>query len=79
MQKQTKHVTLSDDENTGIYCKVENFCKFFNEIEKGHTLRVSDRKRHRDKPSRLSNADVMTILIDFHMGTPLPEAILPSL
>ena len=45
----------------------DDFCKFFNETVKRHTLQVSDGKRHRDKPNRLSDAEVMTILIAFHL------------
>ena len=46
----------------------DDFCKFFNETVKKHTLQVTDGKRHRDKPNRMSDAEVMTILIAFHMG-----------
>ena len=46
----------------------DDFCKFFSETVKRHTLQVSDGKRHRDKPNRMTDAEVMTILIAFHMG-----------
>ena len=46
----------------------DDFCKFFNETVRRHTLQVSDGKRHRNKPNRMSDAEVMTILIAFHMG-----------
>ena len=59
---------LSESKITEIYCMADDFCKFFNETVKKHTLQVSDGKRHRDKPNRLSDAEVITILIAFHMG-----------
>ena len=39
---------------------------FFNETVKKHS--IDDTKRHRNKPSRLSDSEIMTILIMFHMG-----------
>ena len=59
---------LSESKITEIYCMADDFCKFFNETVKKHTFQVSDGKRHRDKPNRLSDAEVITILIAFHMG-----------
>ena len=49
MQKKTKHAMLSEGKITEIYCMADDFCKFFNETVKKHTLQVSDGKRHRDK------------------------------
>ena len=59
---------LSDSKLTEIYCMADDFCKFFNDTVKKHSLQVADGKRHRDKPNRMSDAEVMTILIAFHMG-----------
>ena len=59
---------LSDDKITEIYCMADDFCKFFDEMVKKHSFRVSDRKSHRNKPNRLSNAEAITILASFHMG-----------
>lgn len=39
---------------------------FFNETVKKHS--IDDGKKHRNKPSRLSDSEIMTILIMFHMG-----------
>ena len=43
----------------------DDFCKIFDETVKRHS--VSDGKKHRNKPNRLSDAEVITILILFHM------------
>ena len=57
---------LSTDKITEIYCMADDFCKIFDETVKRHS--VSDGKKHRNKPNRLSDAEVITILILFHMG-----------
>lgn len=46
----------------------DDFCKFFDETVKKHSLQISDGKRHRNKPNRMSNAEVITILVAFHMS-----------
>lgn len=46
----------------------DDFCKFFDETVKKHSFQVSDGKSHRNKPNRMSNAEVITILVAFHMG-----------
>ena len=57
---------LSIDGITEIYCMADDFCKLFDETGKRHS--VSDGKKYRNKPNRLSDAEVITILILFHMG-----------
>ena len=57
---------LSDDKITEIFCMADDFCKFFNETVKKHT--IEDGKKHRNKPNRFSDAEIITILVFFHMG-----------
>lgn len=59
---------LSESKITEIYWMADDFCKFFDETVKKHSFQVSDGKSHRNKPNRLSNAEVITILVAFHMG-----------
>ena len=59
---------LSDSKITEIYCMADDFCKFFDETVKKHSFRVSDGRCHRNKPNRMSNAEVITILVAFHMS-----------
>ena len=59
---------LSEDKITEIYCLADDFCKFYSETVKNNALEEPDGKRHRNKPSRLSDAEVITILVAFHMG-----------
>ena len=53
---------LSDDKLTEIYCMADDFCKFFDETVRKHSFQVSDGKRHRNKPNRMSNAEVITTI-----------------
>lgn len=48
-----------------IFCILDEFCKFFEPELKKHTL--SDGKRHRNRPCRMSDSEIMTILVLFHM------------
>ena len=49
---------------TEIFCLADDFCKVFNQ-ELG-TRQLQDARPHRNKPGRLSDSEVMTILIIFH-------------
>ena len=49
---------------TEIFCLADDFCKVFNrELQ---TRLLQEGKPHRNKPGRLSDSEVMTILIIFH-------------
>ena len=54
---------LSDSKIIEIFYMADDFCKFFNETVKKHS--IEDGKKHRNKPSRLSDAEMITILIMF--------------
>ena len=45
---------------------MDEFCVQFHQVVKSHS--ISDRGRHRNKPNRMSDAEVMLILIIFHFG-----------
>lgn len=51
---------------TEIFCVIDDFCKEFSKIESRNA--VSDGKSHRNKPNRMSDAEVILIMIMFHMG-----------
>ena len=51
-----------------IYCMANYFCKFFNKTVRKHSFQVSDGKRYRNKPNRMSDAEVITVLVAFHIG-----------
>ena len=55
---------MTEDKITEIFCLADDFCKYFSFEIKKHQL--CDGKVHRNKPSRLSEAKVITIMILFH-------------
>lgn len=57
---------LFDSKITEIFCLADDFCNFFNDTVKKHSLGSNDGKKHRDKPNKLSNTEVITIMIMFH-------------
>ncbi len=57
---------LSDNGVIEIFYMAGDFCNFFNETVEKHS--IDDGKKHRNKPSRLSDAEIITILIMFHIG-----------
>jgi len=54
-------------EITEIFCQVDDFCKEFEEQIKRQVL--ASGKRSRNRPSKLSDSEIITILIYFHLGS----------
>jgi hypothetical protein len=59
---------LSTDEITEIFYLTDEFSKEFDMTLSKHQLRDDNGKRHRNKPNRLSESEVMTILVAFHLS-----------
>lgn len=55
---------ITESKITEIFCLADDFCKYFSSEMKKHQL--NDGKVHRNKHGRLSDAEVITILILFH-------------
>lgn len=55
---------ITENKITEIFCLADDFCKYFSSELKKYQL--SDGRKHRNKPGRLSDAEVITILILFH-------------
>lgn len=51
-----------------IFYLADEFCKEFYKVMEGHQLPAADGKKHRNKPSKLNDAEVITIMIAFHLG-----------
>ena len=52
---------------TEIYCMADDFCKEFTFQQEKYMIK--DKKtNHRNKPNRMSDAEIMVILILFHSG-----------
>lgn len=62
---QTTIAMITESKVIDLFCKADDFCKFFNVMITKHTLRpATKRKYHRD--SSMSKAEIMFILILFH-------------
>ena len=60
---------FSEDKVTEIFCLADEFCKFFDAQQEKSMLKAPvDGKRHRRKPNRMSDAEIIVILINFHSG-----------
>ena len=59
---------LTVNEVTEIFYLSDDFSKEFEVTYKKHLLKEDNDKKHRDKPNRLSNSEVMTILMAFHLS-----------
>jgi hypothetical protein len=51
-----------------IFYLADEFCKDFNKSIAGYRIDEKSGKKRRNKPSRLSDSEVITILIAFHLG-----------
>jgi hypothetical protein len=59
---------LSDDKITEIYYSIDEFCKEFEKVKKGHVLPENNGKKSRNRVFILSDSEVITIMILFHTG-----------
>lgn len=59
---------LSKDEVTDIFYLIDEFSKEFEfNLSKGQ-LQEDNARKHRNKPNRLSDSEIMTILVAFHLS-----------
>ena len=56
---------MTDANLIEIFCILDEFCKYFAPELKKHTLDTCG-KRRRNRPCRMSDSEVMTILVLFH-------------
>ena len=52
---------------TEIYCMADDFCKEFTLQQEKYMIKDM-KTMHRNKPNRMSDAEIMVILILFHSG-----------
>ena len=55
---------MTDTNLVEIFCILDEFCKYFTPELKKHQLSAPE-KRHRNRKCRLSDSEVMTILVIF--------------
>ena len=54
---------------TEIYCLADDFCKEFARHQENYMLKNTNKNvKHRNKPNRMSDAEIMIIMILFHSG-----------
>ena len=58
---------FSESKVTEIFCMADDFCKEFALQQEKYMLKDTSHK-HRNKPNRMSDAEIMVILILFHSG-----------
>ena len=69
LQIITKSILMFKTSNlVEIFCLADEFCKEFYQVIEGHQLTDDSGKKRRNKPSKLNDAEVITILIAFHLG-----------
>lgn len=59
---------LVDSKLTEIFYFTDEFCKDFSKTMAGHQLTETAGKRRRNKPCKMSDSEIITILIAFHLG-----------
>jgi len=57
-----------DSKLVDIFYFTDEFCKEFNKTLEGVQLKADNSKKSRNKPCKLSDSEVITILIAFHLG-----------
>ena len=58
---------FSEAKVTEIYCMANDFCKEFAKVQEKYMVEDKNH-RHRNKPNRMNDAEIMVILILFHSG-----------
>ena len=58
---------FSESKITEIYCMADDFCKEFA-LQQEKYMIENKKAKHRNKPNRMSDAEIMVILILFHSG-----------
>ena len=56
-----------EDKVTEIYCMADDFCKEFAKVQEKYMVKDRNHK-HRNKSNRMSDAEIIVILILFHSG-----------
>lgn len=61
---------ITEDKVTEIFCIADDFCKeFYAEIEKHALAEPCDGKKRRNRATRMSDAEMITIMIAFHYNS----------
>lgn len=58
---------VSNDKVTDIFCHVDDFCKEVSQVLQEHTIEEKTTIKIRNRKSKMSDAEVITLLILFHL------------
>lgn len=59
---------ISSDKITKIFCLIDDFCKEFEKAKSGHILNENNAKKQRNRSCKLSDSEVICIMVLFHYG-----------
>ncbi|MCG8698499.1 MAG: IS982 family transposase [Bacteroidales bacterium] len=59
---------ILEDKSTEIFCLVDDFVKELEKVKEGHILPRQSGKKHRNRKFKMSDSEVITIMILFHIG-----------
>ena len=60
---------ITQDKIIEIYCIADDFCKEFDQEIKKHRISHTTQSKKRNRPNKLSDSEMITILLCFHFGT----------
>ena len=63
----TKNLLIVIDKITEIFCLVDDFCKEIDKAKEGHVLSANSKIKSRKRQCKLSDSEVITIMIAFHL------------
>ena len=58
---------ISEDKIIEIFCKIDDFMKEYDQIVEQYSLSTLNRVKKRKRKSKMSDSEVMTILVLFHL------------
>ena len=65
-QDNKQNATLMDTNIVEIFCLIDDFSKMFDKVVKAHAIEEENGKKRRNRKFKMSDSEVMTILIMFH-------------
>ena len=68
---------ITEDKVIEIFYMADEYSKEFSKVRQKYSLDEgqNDGKRRRNKPNRMSDAEIMVILILFHTGDTVPKSV----
>lgn len=60
---------ITVDKVTTLFCVVDDFCKYFSEMNGDKLLLTDGNRPRRRRSATMSDSEIMTVLLMFHFGT----------